>query len=277
MPKKIEKGVAIKKSHFNKRKQSDTKKEYNKQRRRLKRFITQAEKRGFSFPANAIPAVPKRITKASVERLKKITPEKLYEKATYTIDMPEDYKRQLEMKGIKYEPIVKSGTEGRKIERKQAALKAKRTKEYNRMREDYYNYSDYDEGYGDYPDYGDETVSNLQDLLNEILSWSGMDVANSSTMEEMKRAIGYAQEIIKQAVNDLGKEQILQNLEGHEDEVADIVNGLQKYQNFFSGGSGITNGGIDLVKLRNLLYGAEGTLEGADYMSEFSEAGDIYN
>lgn len=56
--------------------------EYEKELRRLKQFIRRATKRGFIFPINAIPERPKRITQASVNRLKKITPSSLYRKAT---------------------------------------------------------------------------------------------------------------------------------------------------------------------------------------------------
>lgn len=60
------------------------KEQYKKELRRLKRFIREAEKRGFSFPIGSIPEEPKRITSSSVTRLRRITPESLYRKATYT-------------------------------------------------------------------------------------------------------------------------------------------------------------------------------------------------
>lgn len=81
---------------------------YN-ERQRIKRFIQSAEKRGFRFPSHVIPEPPKRITSASVTRLKKMTPSSLYKKAKY------------------YDPITDSllsGTAGRKIERSKAARKA---------------------------------------------------------------------------------------------------------------------------------------------------------
>ena len=81
---------------------------YN-ERQRIKRFIKSAEERGFRFPSHVIPEPPKRITSASVTRLKKMTPASLYKKAKY------------------YDPITDSllsGTAGRKIERSKAARKA---------------------------------------------------------------------------------------------------------------------------------------------------------
>ena len=69
-----------------KRKQSATEKEYSKQRRRLKQAIARSEKQGYIFPENILPEKPKRITKASVRRLAKITPESLRQKGEFLIE-----------------------------------------------------------------------------------------------------------------------------------------------------------------------------------------------
>lgn len=62
-------------------KKSQLLKEYNKQRNRIKRFIRNAEKRGYVFEPNIIPPKPKTITSGSVRRLSKIRPAQLYNKA----------------------------------------------------------------------------------------------------------------------------------------------------------------------------------------------------
>ena len=62
---------------------SETRKEYNRQRKRIQNFISRNKKRGFLFDENILPKIPKRVTKASVNRLKKLTPEKLYSKAKH--------------------------------------------------------------------------------------------------------------------------------------------------------------------------------------------------
>lgn len=62
---------------------SETRKEYNRQRKRIQNFISRNKKRGFLFDENILPKIPKRVTQASVNRLKKITPEKLYSKAKH--------------------------------------------------------------------------------------------------------------------------------------------------------------------------------------------------
>ena len=61
----------------------DVKTQYYKERNRIKRFIAKKTKEGYHFDYN-IPDEPQRITEASVRVLKKITPKKLYETATYT-------------------------------------------------------------------------------------------------------------------------------------------------------------------------------------------------
>lgn len=62
-------------------KKSQLLKEYNKERKRIKRFIKYAEKRGYVFEPNLIPPKPKTITSGSVRRLSKIRPAQLYKKA----------------------------------------------------------------------------------------------------------------------------------------------------------------------------------------------------
>lgn len=62
-------------------KKSQLLKEYNKERYRIKRFIRNAEKRGYVFEPNLIPPKPKTITSGSIRRLSKIRPAQLYNKA----------------------------------------------------------------------------------------------------------------------------------------------------------------------------------------------------
>lgn len=62
-------------------KKSQLLKEYNKERNRIKRFIRNAEKRGYVFEPNLIPPKPKKITSGSIRRLSKIRPAQLYNKA----------------------------------------------------------------------------------------------------------------------------------------------------------------------------------------------------
>lgn len=103
-------------------KKSQLLKEYNKERNRIKRFIRNAEKRGYVFEPNLIPPKPKTITSGSVRRLSKIRPAQLYNKA-YAIS------------AVTGQPIT---VEQRKREiREEASRKAWETRRRKKDQEDY--------------------------------------------------------------------------------------------------------------------------------------------
>lgn len=103
-------------------KKSQLLKEYNKERNRIKRFIRNAEKRGYIFEPNLIPPKPKTITSGSVRRLSKIRPAQLYNKA-YAIS------------AVTGQPIT---VEQRKREiREEAARKGWETRRRKKDQEDY--------------------------------------------------------------------------------------------------------------------------------------------
>lgn len=78
--------------------------QYRRERKRVNQLIRRAEKRGFIIPKSAKPGKPlKRPTEKSIERLKAITPEAIYERAKY------------KSQGKTYR-----GEEARKIARKEA-------------------------------------------------------------------------------------------------------------------------------------------------------------
>lgn len=103
-------------------KKSQLLKEYNKERNRIKRFIRNAEKRGYVFEPNLLPPKPKTITSGSVRRLSKIRPAQLYKKA-YAIS------------AVTGQPIT---VEQRKKEiRQEASRKAWETRRRKKDQEDY--------------------------------------------------------------------------------------------------------------------------------------------
>lgn len=87
--------------------------EYRKQVKRLKQAVRRAEKRGYIIPDNIIPEQPKRITRKSVERLKKITTKEIYSKS-----------EKLDFETGELIP----GEVARKQERNEAAKKAAKTR-----------------------------------------------------------------------------------------------------------------------------------------------------
>lgn len=103
-------------------KKSQLLKDYNKERNRIKRFIRNAEKRGYVFEPNLIPPKPKTITVGSIRRLSKIRPAQLYNKA-YAIS------------AVTGQPIT---VEQRKREiRQEASRKAWETRQRKKDKEDY--------------------------------------------------------------------------------------------------------------------------------------------
>lgn len=103
-------------------KKSQLLKDYNKERNRIKRFIRNAEKRGYVFDPNLIPPKPKTITVGSIRRLSKIRPAQLYNKA-YAIS------------AVTGQPIT---VEQRKREiRQEASRKAWETRRKKKDKEDY--------------------------------------------------------------------------------------------------------------------------------------------
>ena len=98
------------------RKQTPAELEYSKQVKRIKQFIRRAEKRGYQFSEDVLPQRPKRVTQASVRKLAKLKPEKLYQKSVYG--------------GLASYGEVVPGTEGVKLERSLRAKKASETRKY---------------------------------------------------------------------------------------------------------------------------------------------------
>ena len=87
------------------------KEEYNKQRKALLQKINRAKKRGYIFSDDITPSIPKKPTKASIARLKKLSKE-LYKHARY-VDVETGE--------------ILTGQEGKQFEKRKSAYKAKQT------------------------------------------------------------------------------------------------------------------------------------------------------
>lgn len=112
-----------------KRKLSQTRIEYNKQRKRIQSFLSKARKQGYIFEENIVPEIPKRITKASVSRLAKLTSKELYKQAVYVsretgeIQTPEEHKKEVRKLAKEKEKDTKA--KKRRAKKKQDYLKPK--------------------------------------------------------------------------------------------------------------------------------------------------------
>lgn len=99
---------------------SNTTLQYEKELKRIKSFTKSIEKRGFIVDESIIPTRPKRITKASVKRLQKITPQEIYNKSSY-IDIETGE--------------ILSGKRGKQLEAQNRAKKSARTRKAKRKAE----------------------------------------------------------------------------------------------------------------------------------------------
>lgn len=117
-----------------KRKLTQTRVEYNKQRKRIQNFISRAKKQGYIFDENIIPAIPKRVTKASVSRLARLTPKELYKKAVYVsretgeIETPEEHKKRIRKEVAQKDKATKAQKKRKEKEKKQDYPKPEKPK-----------------------------------------------------------------------------------------------------------------------------------------------------
>lgn len=101
--------------------QSPTQRQYYQQRRRIQNLASRARKRGYIVPEEYLPAIPKKITQASVRRLKNITPKSFYDKIDFLDQTTGE---------------VMSGRAGRRQEREESARKAVETRIKRKAEED---------------------------------------------------------------------------------------------------------------------------------------------
>lgn len=172
-------------------KQQAINKAYAKERNRLKSFVRRAEKRGYSFPDTLIPSIPKRKTEASIRKLKKLTKDVLYSKATYGGELT-------------FGEIV-SGKEGLNLERKLRAKKASETIKANKEAEQrFWTSTDGTKvPVTDVPALAySQAVNDLVDKLKEIISTMDVYYYTSVTGKRVRRKPEVA-EIANRALNEI--------------------------------------------------------------------------
>lgn len=183
-------------------------KAYVKERNRVKSFVRRAEKRGYSFPESIVPSIPKRKTEASIRKLKKLTKEVLYSKASYGGEAA-------------FGEIV-SGKEGLKLERQLRAKRSAETrKEKKEAEQRFWTSTDgtktpvTDEPALAYA----EAFNDLVDKLKEIISTMDVYYYTSVTGKRVRRSPNVA-ETANRALNEI--------LAALDEVVADIGYGIIK-------------------------------------------------
>ena len=121
--------------------------DYSKQVKRLKQAIRRAEKRGYIVPDDIIPEQPKRITRKSVERLKKITTKDIYAKS--------------EKLDLETGELI-SGEAARKQERSEAAKKSAKTRKEKRYNAEKGESEYYEPQYETFPSAADIVINNFR-------------------------------------------------------------------------------------------------------------------
>lgn len=179
------------------------KQEYMKERRRVQQFIKRSEKRGYTFDYE-IPKIPKKITRSSINRLKKATPKQLYEKATYTSATGEKV----------------SGKKGLQIERKKRAQKAQATKAQKEQAKRDYAIKEFYEDYKEQAPViqptitsGEIAVQNLERIIQDAYAIGNINSAQLiekvlqdeiATKEAILIQDGYVGDAHQQARNIIG-------------------------------------------------------------------------
>lgn len=161
--------------------------QYMKERRRIQSFIRRAQKRGYIIPESILPAIPKNITKSSINRLKKITPDKIYSKSEY--------------KNKETGELV-SAKRGRIIERKKATEKAKATRQAKQKSQVYSP-----------PKESELTIYNLMQILENFVP-SGAHTPYMRQQMESNR--NYALGILQNAIDEMGIEKVASNIKNSE-------------------------------------------------------------
>lgn len=218
-----------------KQKLTPTQTSYQKERKRVQRFIRDAEKRGYKFAQNVLPDIPKRITKQSVERLKKLNPKALYAKSTY------------------YDPILDklvTGTEEQKLIRSRASKKAAETRRRKKEKDI--------EG----PRLEDIIIDNIKDLIKQ---WQPSDTWSKSYMKLKERDKNVLESILEGAISSLGKKQVAKNIQARSQEIPELV------WHILYGSSDFKWGDIqgDIAAIAAIIYGRRLTItESIDIQDE---------
>lgn len=95
------------------KKRTTLQQQFQKERKRLQQAVRRANKRGYEFPENIVPELPKRVTKQSLQRIQSTKPADLYKKSTWV-----DYSTG----------EILQGETARKLERQAVALRSAETR-----------------------------------------------------------------------------------------------------------------------------------------------------
>lgn len=259
--------------------------DYQKELKRLQRFIKNAEKKGFSFPINSIPNTPKRITKASVNRLKQITPYALYKKSTYIIPetgeviagitaAPKSAQKPSKKEIESYRTSKLSANDLPKGRKKKTAHKTTKAKSKSEI-----------------PQESKVIMENLIDSIEPFststLEWAREEIRNwhsSSSFSEMiipykERDKNTLSSIIEGAINEYGLENVARRIEENASEVTALIQEIlyasgSKEHHFGTGRNQVNE---DLTRITAIVKGGPLTPEEARKLHDMQESLEVNN
>ena len=238
--------------------------EVKKERKRAKQLVTRATKRGFSFPENIVPDLPKNITEATLRKYKRLTPEYLYSKAVY----------------VSPEGTTYTGSQRRSQERSEASQKAAETVR-NRYYESQFK-ADVESGESSYSDYKHPRQSNeqakstevtfvLDEIRSMIANWQPRDVWSIALAELKRRDRDLLDRTLEGIVSREGEEVIASRCQAN----AEILVSLADKILYDSGDSYKTRGvdGVnqDIQKFAEILQGRPLTVRESMEYTEYGE------
>ena len=227
---------------------------YKKQVDRIKRFYEAAENRGYRFHDKVPLNIPKKVTQKSLENIQAIKPKDLYELAEY-LD-PTTGK-------------IVSGTEGRKIEHRNAYYKGRKEQAIQGYTPDYTP-----------PNIIDDVIHNAEGLMqsidylplleaqDEIQDWSPKDEWLPEFVLIKEHDKDQFQTMLDGAIQNLGRSAVAMNIERNAFEFN------REMESLLYGQSGDKKDGIqpNLIALHRILYQeAPNIQQMADYLDRHEE------
>lgn len=251
---------------------AEIKQAYRKERNRIQRFLREAKKRGYVFTGNVLPDIPKVITQASVNRLKKITPTVLYRKATFVTPTGEKV----------------TGTKARQQERFKSARKGAETRQRNKSKpSDGYSpekpkpkpTKPSKPGPGD--DFPGPAISFviLDNIREEIRRWAPLPNWTKGLSESKERDKNILERLLDGAIAQQGKTVVAKRLEEHAFEVNDLVQEIlygsgSKEGNFRDGRTQVN---FDLARFSAIIMGRSLTVEESKDLTDLAENLEVNN
>lgn len=221
-------------------------KAYKKELSRIKRFVKEAEKRGYRFDFK-IPEPPKTYTKKQLEKLHKITPTSLYKKAKYY--------------DLESGEILK-GLEGRKLERSRAAYRAAYTKALRKRQAL--------ERTENLPQETETITDNIESRLQQLASFDFEQLAPTDMASSTGRPLKMRMYSAVVALYNRAKAEnpdFVEMVNKNAERINDILDALTSYKDVYD------NGAARLAELGQLFLGRSLTSRESAELTEQAEMG----